>query len=165
MVKVLLVLLFFGFVGAQDLYTEFIKEQVKSIPLEKAIVVGKGKNALITFINPDCKHCRKEWQELRPHLDKVKLYIFLLPSRAFPESYAKSYYIACSKDRLKALDEVLSGKFDSNPPKVKECPLVDEHVRIAQRLNIQGTPYNIVLKNYKVIEGYSPSLLKELGIK
>ncbi|RMH02454.1 MAG: DsbC family protein [Aquificota bacterium] len=161
----LLVLLLFSLAWAQDLYTQFIKEQVKSIPLEKAIVVGKGKRELITFINPDCKHCREEWQELRPHLDKVKLYIFLLPFRTFPESHAKSYYIACSKDRLKALDEVLSGKLDGNPPKVKSCPLVEEHVQIAKRLNIQGTPYNIVLKNYKVIEGYSPLLLKELGLR
>ncbi|HCO39447.1 MAG: DsbC family protein [Aquificota bacterium] len=155
----------FSFSFSQDLYTEFIKSQVKEIPLNKAIVVGKGKNELISFINPDCGHCRKEWKALRPHLDKVKIYVFLLPFKTFPESYAKSNYIACSKDKLKALDEVLSGKFDGRPPLVKDCPLVQEHIKVAEKLNVQGTPYNIILKNYKVIEGYSPALLKELGIQ
>jgi len=92
------------------------------------------------------------------------MYVFLLPFKTMPESYPKSYYIACAKDKLKAFDEVLSGKFDGKPPKVKECPLVYEHIKVAESLNIKGVPYNIVLKNYKVIEGYSPQLLKELGI-
>ncbi|MEJ5338579.1 MAG: DsbC family protein [Aquificaceae bacterium] len=159
----LFILLSHGF--SQDLYTEFIRSQVKEIPLSKAIVVGKGKRELITFINPDCGHCRKEWQALKPHLDRVKLYVFLLPFRSFPESHAKSYYIACSKDRVRALDEVLSGKFDGRPPRVKECPLVYEHIKVAEKLNVQGTPYNIILGSYKVIEGYSPALLQELGIR
>lgn len=162
---VFLLLLLLNLAFSQDLYTEFVKSLVKEIPLNKAIVVGKGKKELITFINPDCGHCRKEWQALKPHLNKVKLYVFLLPFKSFPESYAKSYYIACSKDRIKALDEVLSGKFDGNPPKVKECPLVYEHIKIAEKLNVQGTPYNIVLGSYKVIEGYSPALLEHLGIR
>ena len=150
---------------AQDLYSEFIKSKVKEIPLNKAVVVGKGKRELITFINPDCGHCRKEWQAIKPHLNKLKVYVFLLPSRSFPESRAKSDYIACSKDKLKAIDEVLSGMWDGNPPKVKECPLVDEHIKVAQNLNIQGTPYNIIMEGYKVIEGYTPRLLKELGLE
>ena len=159
------ILFVFSLSFAEDLYTEFIKSQVEEIPLEKAIVVGKGKRELITFINPDCGHCRKEWKALRPHLDKIRIYVFLLPFRSFPESYAKSNYIACSKNKLKALDRVLSGEFDGKPPLTEECPLVKEHIKIAEKLNIQGTPYNIVLGSYKVIEGYSPKLLEHLGIK
>lgn len=155
----------FGLLWAQDLYTEYIKAQVREIPLQKALVVGKGEKQLITFINPDCGHCRKEWQALKPHLDKVKVYIFLLPFKNFPESEAKSRYIACSKDKLRALEEVLSGKFDGRPPQTRDCPLLQEHIKIAEKLNVQGTPYNIILGSYKVIEGYSPKLLEELGIK
>jgi len=158
-----LIVLLLGTVFSEDLYSEFVKEQVKEIPLKKAVIVGKGDNKLITFINPDCPHCRQEWKELRPYLHKLKVYVFLLPFKRFPESYPKAFYIACSKNRLKALDDVLSGKFDGEPPKVKECPLVYEHIKIAQKLGVQATPYNIVLRNYKVIEGYNPHLLKELG--
>ena len=148
-----------------DLYSEFVREQVKEIPLSKAIVVGNGNNKLITFINPDCPHCRKEWEELKPHLNRLRIYIFLFPFKTAPESYPKAFYIACSKNKLKALDEVLSGKLDGNPPKVKECPLVYEHINIAQKLGVRSTPYNIVLKNYKIIEGYNPELLKLLGVR
>lgn len=160
-----LILLTVSSLFAEDLYRELVKSQVKEIPLNKAIVVGTGKRELIAFINPDCGHCRKEWQSLKPHLSRVRIYVFLLPFESFPESYAKSYYIACSKNRLKALDEVLSGKFDGNPPRVRKCPLVEEHIKVAERLGVQAVPYNIILGNYKVIEGYSPALLKELGLK
>ncbi|MCX8163872.1 MAG: DsbC family protein [Aquificaceae bacterium] len=163
-----LLMLFFiavNLIMAQDLYKEYIRSQVKDIPLKKAIVLGKGKKELISFINPDCGHCRKEWQAIKPHLDKVRVYIFLLPFKTFPESYAKSNYIACSKDKLKALDEVLSGKMDGRPLQTEECGLVQEHIKVAEKLNVQATPYNIVLGSYKVIEGYNPKLLEELGIR
>ncbi|WP_333784578.1 DsbC family protein [Thermocrinis sp.] len=152
-------------VFSQDLYSEFVKEQVKQIPLSKAIVFGKGKVEIITFINPDCGHCRKEWQDLKKHPDKIKVYIFLLPFANLPESRAKSDYIACSKDRIKALDEVLSGRMDGKSLDVKKCGLVDEHIEIAKTLNINATPYNIILKDYKVIEGYNPRMLEIIGVK
>ncbi len=165
MMAYMLALFLFVYAHASDLYSEFVKEQVESIDLKKAIVIGRGNAKLITFINPDCPHCREEWKELRPYLNKVKLYIFLLPFRTAPESYPKSYYIACSRDKLKALDQVLSGKFDGKPPKVKECPLVYEHIKIAQQQGVTATPYNIVLGSYKVIEGYNPQMLKILGVR
>jgi len=160
-----ILLVFFSTLFAQDLYKEFLKEQIKQIPLEKAVVFGKGKTQLISFMNPDCSHCRKEWQELKKHPDKVKVYIFLLPFRGHQESRAKSDYIACSKDRIKALDEVFSGKLDGRPPDVPPCPIVDEHIRIAEYLGVGATPYNIILKDYRIIEGYNPQLLQLLGVK
>ncbi|WP_448588237.1 DsbC family protein [Thermocrinis sp.] len=150
---------------AQDLYKEFIKEQVKQIPLGKALVFGRGQAKLITFMNPDCGHCRKEWEELKRHPDKVKVYIFLLPLRGHQESRAKSDYIACSKDRIKALDEVFSGKLDGRVLQVPACPIVDEHIKVAESLNVSAVPYNIILKDYKVIEGYNPQLLQMMGVK
>ncbi len=161
----LTLLLLFGLSLAQDLYQEFVKEQVKKIPLKKAIVFGKGKAELITFMNPDCGHCRKEWEELKKVPDKVKVYIFLIPFKGHEESRAKADYIACSKEPVKALEEVFSGKFDGKPPKVPKCPLVDEHIKLAESLNVGGTPYNIILKNYKVIEGHNPELLNIMGVK
>ncbi len=149
-----------------SLYELLIREQIESIPLEKAIVVGKGDKRLITFINPDCPHCRAEWKELRKHLDQLRIYIFLFPFRTWgEENLQKSYYIACSEDKLKALDEVLSGKLDGKVPPVEKCPLVDEHLKVVEKVGVNGVPYNIIPDKNKIIEGFSKDLLKELGIE
>ena len=148
-----------------SLYELLIKEQIESIPLEKAIVVGKGDKELITFINPDCPHCRAEWKELRKHLDQLRIYIFLFPFKTWgEENLRKSYYIACSKDKLRALDEVLLGKLDGKVPPVKKCPLVEEHLKVVEKVGVNGVPYNIIPSKNKIIEGFSKDLLKELGI-
>lgn len=149
-----------------SLYELLIREQIESIPLEKAIVVGKGDKRLITFINPDCPHCRAEWKELRKHLDQLRIYIFLFPFKTWgEENLKKSYYIACSEDKLKALDEVLSGELDGKVPPVEKCPLVDEHLKVVEKVGVNGVPYNIIPDKNKIIEGFSKDLLKELGIE
>ncbi|MDW8237860.1 MAG: thioredoxin fold domain-containing protein, partial [Aquificaceae bacterium] len=148
-----------------DLYTEYIKERIKEIPLEKALVFGSGQKRLIVFVNPDCGHCRREWSELKKHFKSLKLYIFLLPFESSPENVAKANYIACSKNKLRAFDLVLSGSFDKNPPKPSDCPLVKEHISIAEKLGVQSVPYNIILDPPKVIEGHSPALFEHLGLK
>ncbi len=149
-----------------SLYELLVREQIESIPLEKAIVVGKGNKKLITFINPDCPHCRAEWKELRKHLNELRIYIFLFPFKTWgEENLRKSYYIACSKDKLKALDEVLLGKLDGKVPPVEKCPLVDEHLKVVEKVGVNSVPYNIIPDKNKIIEGFSKDLLKELGIK
>lgn len=75
----ILFLIAFSFIFGESLYEQLIREQIESIPLDKAIVVGKGNKKLITVINPDCPHCRAEWKELRKHLDKLRIYVFLFP--------------------------------------------------------------------------------------
>ncbi len=161
-----LVLLFMLYVlpFAQDLYTELLKEQISSIPLNKAVTVGKGKNTLIAFINPDCPHCRDEWSKLKAHLNKIKVHFFLVANPKNPSNWAKASYIACSKEKYKVLDEVLTGKYDQKTPPISDCPLVYEHLKVAENLNVRAVPYNIIPKKYKIIEGNSPLLLKELGI-
>lgn len=163
---ILLLLSAIAFAVAGSLYEQLIREQIRSIPLEKAIVVGKGDKKLITFINPDCPHCRAEWKELRKHLNRVTIYIFLFPFKTWGEdNLRKSYYIACSKDKLKALDDVLLGKLDGNVPKVEKCGLIDEHMKVVEMMGVNGVPYNIIPEKNKIIEGFSENLLKELGIK
>jgi len=158
----LLTLVFFVFAS---LYEEFIKEQVKELPLEKAIVVGKGKKELIIFVNPDCPHCRHEWKTLREHLDRLKIYVFVIPFKAWGErNLKKAYYIVCSENPQKALDEVLTGKVDDkdlNPPK---CNTLIYHLKAADIVGLRGVPLNIIPDEGKVIEGASPKLLEELGI-
>ena len=148
------------------LYEQFIKEQVKKVPLEKAIIVGNGEKKLITFVNPDCPHCRAEWRELRKYLKELKIYVYVYPFKAWGEdNLRKSYYIVCSEDKESALDRALRGELDGNVPEVEKCPLVDEHLRVAEMMGVDGVPYNIIPDKGKVIEGFSPYLLSELGLK
>ncbi len=151
---------------AGSLYELLVKEQIESIPLEKAIVVGKGSKKLITIINPDCPHCRAEWKELRKHLSEIKVYVFLFPFKTWgEENFKKAYYIACSEDKLKALDEVMLGRLDGKAVEVRKCPLVEEHLKVVEKLGVNGVPYNIIPEKNKIIEGFSKNLLKELGIE
>ena len=149
----------------QDLYTELLKEQIKSIPLDKSIKVGSGKKELITFMNPDCPNGRKDRKALKPYLKDIKLYVFIVANPRYPENWAKASYIVCSKDGFKALDDVFTGKYDGNPPSTKDCPRLREHIQRAESIGVRGVPYNIILNNFRVIEGYSPALLEALGIK
>ncbi len=162
----ILFLIAFSFIFGESLYEQLIREQIESIPLDKAIVVGKGNKKLITVINPDCPHCRAEWKELRKHLDKLRIYVFLFPFKTWgEENFRKAYYIACAKDKLRALDDVMLGKLDGKVPNVGKCSLVDEHLKVVDKIGVNGVPYNILPDKNKIIEGFSKDLLKELGIK
>lgn len=167
MQRVLILLIgLFSLVFGGSLYDLLIKEQISSIPKDKAIVVGKGDKELIAVINPDCPHCRAEWKELRKHLDKLKVYIFVFPFKTWgEENLKKSYYIACSEDKLKAIDEVMLGKLDGKALNVSKCDLIEEHLKVVDRLGVNGVPYNIIPEKNKIIEGFSQNLLDELGIK
>ncbi|MDQ7038907.1 MAG: thioredoxin fold domain-containing protein [Aquificota bacterium] len=163
---VLVLLTLIGLTLAGTLYEEIVREQIRRIPLDKAVVVGEGDRKLITVINPDCPHCRAEWRELRKHLDKLKVYVFVFPFKAWgEENLNKSYYIVCSKDKRKALDDVLLGKLDGKVPRVKRCPLLEEHLKVVEILGVTGVPYNIIPAKNKIIEGFSKNLLEELGIE
>ena len=164
--SLLLFLTLFTLAIGGSLYEELLRDQIRNIPRDRAIVVGKGKTELITVINPDCPHCRAEWKELRKHLDKLKIYIFVFPFKSWgEENLKKSYYIACSEDKLKALDEVMLGKVDGKVPEVEKCDLVEEHLKVVEKLGVNGVPYNIIPAKTKIIEGFSKDLLKDLGIK
>ncbi len=164
--KTILLFLITATVIFAGLYELLVKELVKQIPLDKAIQVGRGDKELIVVVNPDCPHCRAEWRKLREHLDKLKIYVFVFPFKTWgEENLRKSYYIVCSEDKAKALDEVLMGKLDGKVPKVEKCPLVDEHLKVVELLGVSGVPYNIIPDKGKIIEGFSKNLLRELGIE
>lgn len=151
--------------GGEDLYWLIIEEQIKELPLDKAVQLGKGDKVLIIFVNPDCPHCRNEWKILREHLDKLKIYAFVIPFRSWGgENLKKSLYIVCSENPEKAFDEVLTGKLDNkeiNPPR---CDKLNAHFKAAEIVGLRAVPLNILPEQRKVIEGENPDILKYLGI-
>ncbi len=150
----------------EDLYWLVIEDQIKELPLDKAVKLGRGDKVLIIFVNPDCPHCRSEWKILREHLDKLKIYAFVIPFKGWgEENLKKTLYIVCSKNPEKAFDEVLTGKLDNkeiNPP---QCRKLDAHFKAAEIVGLRAVPLNILPEQKKVIEGANPNILKYLGIK
>ncbi|WP_461829307.1 thioredoxin fold domain-containing protein [Aquifex sp.] len=150
----------------EDLYWLVIEEQIKELPLDKAVKLGKGEKVLIIFVNPDCPHCRNEWKVLRKHLDKLKIYAFVIPFKGWgEENLKKSLYIVCSENPEKAFDEVLTGKMDNkdiNPP---TCDKLEAHFKAAEIVGLRAVPLNILPEQRKVIEGENPKLFEYLGIK
>ncbi len=151
---------------SEDLYWLVIEEQIKELPLDKAVKLGKGDKVLIIFVNPDCPHCRNEWKILRKHLDELKIYAFVIPFKSWGEkNLKKALYIVCSKNPGKAFDDVLTGKLDNkeiNPPR---CKKLNAHFKAAEIVGLRAVPLNILPEQKKVIEGENPNILKYLGIK
>ena len=121
---------------------------LKELPLDKAIKIGKGKNKVIMFTDPDCPFCRKMEDYFRDRKD-VTRYVYLLPlEQLHPKALDKSKTILCSKDREKAFLDAVAGSLDNTVLKPcsdeKVVNLLAETKSLAQKLGIQGTPYLIV---------------------
>ncbi|NPB07124.1 MAG: thioredoxin fold domain-containing protein [Aquificae bacterium] len=162
----LLTLMLFSLLFASEFMREVVRELVKELPLEQAVKVGSGERELIVFMNPDCPHCRKEWAELRKHLDELKLFVFLVPFKGWGEENArKVYFVLCSDEPAEALDAVLTGKLDGKVPPVEPCERVEAHLKAARIVGLEGVPYNILPQEGRIIEGASEELYRLLGLR
>jgi thiol:disulfide interchange protein DsbC len=140
------------------------KLDVKSIPLADSMIVGDqgAKNRVIVFSDPDCPYCRKLHTEMKEIIKKRKdiaFYIKLFPLvKLHPQAYEKSKAVLC-KNSQKLLDDAFEGK---EVPKA-DCgtKVLDENIKLAERLGITGTP-SIILPDGRLIPGYvdSEALLK-----
>lgn len=117
--------------------------KINRIPFDKALKIGNGRNVVVEFSDPDCPYCRKINEFLSKRKD-VTRYIFLYPLlKLHKDSSNKAAFILSAKDRVRAHDEVYSGKYD-NPPLPKQSDaslkLVRDCIDIAQTVGIPGTP-------------------------
>lgn len=91
----------------------------------------------------------------------IVFYIKLFPLRIHPEAYEKSKAIVC-ENSLALLEEA----FDKKPlPKPKcETPVIDENIRLAEKLGISSLPV-LILPDGRVIVGYrdSKTLINLIG--
>ena len=137
----------------EDRSKQVFKIDFDKLPFELAVVKvkGNGKRKLAYFTDPNCGYCKKLEQELK-QLNDVTLYLFLYP--IFNGSAEKVESVWCSKDRVKAWDDLMlngiqanSGKCANPIAKVKE---------LGARLKINGTPALIFSDGSKVA-GYLPA--------
>jgi thiol:disulfide interchange protein DsbC len=126
---------------------DLLSRQVKEIPLGKGLKIGKGKNVVIEFTDPDCPFCRKEAEWFsKENREEVTRYIFFYPiAQLHPGAEAKARYILSAKDGVKAYHEVMSGALDKiDPAKIastkEAAALLAEHKELAAKAGVFATP-------------------------
>lgn len=91
----------------------------------------------------------------------IAFYIKLYPLAMHKEAYEKSKAIVCEKS-LTLLEDAFAKK---QLPKAKcETTVIDDNIKLAQSLGIDGTPA-LVLPNGRVVPGYkdAKSLMELIG--
>lgn len=145
------------------------KVDIKSIPLDDAILLGKAdaKYKVIVFTDPECPYCKKlhiEMQEVVKADANIAFQIKLMPLAMHPNAYGLSKTILCSANPLSVLESVFAGA----PVAPSACPTtkVDESMATAKQLGITSTP-TLILPDGILLPGYkkAPDLLKALGSK
>jgi len=133
------------------------KRLIGEISEKDMIVIApkETRSTITVFTDVDCPYCarlHKDVPELNRNGIKVR---YLLYPRAGKDSetWRRSVAVWCASDRAKAIGIAKSGgqldlKTCANP--------VDNHYRLGERLDINGTP-TIFLENGKKIPGYVPA--------
>jgi thiol:disulfide interchange protein DsbC len=139
---------------------------LENLPLDKALKIGNGTKTIIEVSDPTCPFCRRAYETLKKHENLTK-YVFFLPIHGEASIKAISY-IVCSDNPAQKYDEAYSGKVDDQIEKFQPTPecqkkvenLLEEHIKVAQTLQVRGTPYFVI--NKKPIEGANLPLIKKL---
>ena len=137
-------------------YTDLNRVDVASIPLKDAIRVGSpsAKKKVIVLSDPTCPYCVKLHGEIRKAAAKdADVAFFVMPyprNRNDKATYGKCLTVVCSKSE-KLLDDAYAGK--KLPPAACKTGAVDEAMRLADRLKIQGTP-TMIFPDGRMVSGY-----------
>jgi thiol:disulfide interchange protein DsbC len=132
--------------------------ELSEVPENQLIVfpaTDATKHVLTTFTDIDCPYCRKMHLEM-DQMNALGITVrYLLYPRAGmqSESYTKAVSVWCAGDQLSAMTTAKSGR----TPKKAECdnPIV-QHMALANRLGLTGTPFTIT-DTGRVISGYMPA--------
>jgi thiol:disulfide interchange protein DsbC len=123
------------------------------LPLDLAIkkVKGNGSRKLAYFTDPNCGFCKKLEHELQS-VDNVTLYLFLYP--IFEGSAEKAQAVWCSKDKIKAWDNLM---LNGVQPAAGKCDVPTNKVlELGHKLKVNGTPA-LIFANGMVNPGYMPA--------
>ena len=123
------------------------------LPLELAIkkVKGNGERKLAIFTDPNCGFCKKLEKELK-QIDNVTIYQFMYP--VFPGSDEKVRAVWCSKDRVKAWDDLMQ---DDITPPAGSCDTPTAKVlALGRKLKVNGTPA-LIFSDGTINPGYLPA--------
>jgi thiol:disulfide interchange protein DsbC len=150
-----------------DLKTRRSLTEVRREAMRQAILKELNPDTLITYPAPqakhtvtvvtdiDCPYCQKLHNEMSAyHQAGITVRYLAMPRTGVDTpSYAKAVSVWCAEDRAKAMTAAKTG--GTVPAKTCDNP-VQEHMRIAERLGIQGTPA-ILTDSGKLLSGYYPA--------
>jgi thiol:disulfide interchange protein DsbC len=137
-------------------YQDLNRVDVSSIPLKDAIVVGSktAKKNVIVLTDPSCPYCVKLHAEIKKAVEKdpdVAFHVMPYPRNGRDKAtYAKCLAVVCSKSE-KLLDDAFTGK--ELPAAACKSDAVDETMKLAARLKIDGTP-TMILPDGRMISGF-----------
>ena len=137
-------------------YQDLNRVDVASIPVQNAIRIGSktAKKTVIVLSDPTCPYCVKLHGEIKKAAaidPDVAFLVMPYPRNANDKAtYRKCQAVVCSKSE-KLLDDAYSGKAIPEPDCKTDA--VNETIRLAGRLKIEGTP-TMILPNGRMISGY-----------
>ena len=137
-------------------YQDLNRVDVASIPVRDAIRVGSraAKKTVIVLSDPTCPYCVKLHGEIKKAAAKDADVAFLVmpyPRNSNDKAtYRKCQAVVCAQSE-KLLDDAYAGK--ELPEAACKTDAVDETIRLAERLKIEGTP-TMILPNGRMISGY-----------
>jgi thiol:disulfide interchange protein DsbC len=137
-------------------YVDLNRVDVSSIPLKDAVVVGNksAKKGIIVLTDPTCPYCVKLHGEIKKAVaEDPEAAFYIMPYPRNPNdkaTYRKCLAVVCAKSE-KLLDDAYSGK-ELPAPSCKSDAVTDT-MKLAQRLQIQGTP-TMILPDGRVVSGY-----------
>lgn len=136
-------------------YTDLNRVDVASIPVQDAIRMGSpsAKKTVIVLSDPTCRFCVKLHGEIKKAVAKDADVAFLVmpyPRNSKDKAtYRKCQAVVCAKSE-RLLDDAYAGK--ELPEPACKTGAVDETIRLAERLKIEGTP-TMILPDGRMISG------------
>ncbi|MHB1011717.1 MAG: DsbC family protein [Desulfobacteria bacterium] len=137
-------------------FQDLNRVDVSSIPVKDAIRIGspKATKTVIVLSDPTCPYCVKLHGEIKKAAAKDPDVAFLvMPYPRNPNdraTFRKCQAVVCSKSE-KLLDDAYAGK--EVPAPTCKSDAVDDTMKLADRLKIQGTP-TMILPDGRMISGY-----------
>ncbi len=131
---------------------------LEAVPEQRMIVFdveSDPRHTITTFTDIDCPYCRKMHAEMDElNAGGVRVRYLLYPRAGFPSvSYEKAVSVWCATDQQTEMTRAKRGAM----PEKRECPNpVQEHMALARRLGLRGTPFTIT-DTGRVIGGYVPA--------
>ncbi len=98
---------------------------------------GDGRRQIAIFSDPNCPFCQKFEKDLAA-VDDITVHIFMWPVIK-PESVRQTKSVWCSKDRVKAWNDLMLKRVEPTAPTDCDNP-IDELVTLGRRLGATSTP-------------------------